>query len=142
MPDFYFKRTIAGLAPGDDEAKEALKRFELGGWVKVKGLVKPRNPRHHAKFFALLNKVLENTEYDTTDQLLTVVKIRMGYVEWVPCPGVEHPVPIPKSIAFDSMDQLVFETFYDDAVNCILQHFLPQTSEAELDDAIREVAGF
>lgn len=144
MPDYYFHRIVAGLAPDDDEAKDALKRFQINEPVKVKGLVKPRNPAHHRKFWALLGVLSGHSpENYSAAQIKELMKIRMGFVNWVTCPGVNHPVPLPKSIAYDSMDQLAFEQFYNEAINCALLHFMPQgVSREEMDDAVREVVGF
>lgn len=55
MADIYMYRTLAGLAPVDDEAREALRRIKISGTdpLKVK-VTKPRNYQFHKKAFALL----------------------------------------------------------------------------------------
>jgi hypothetical protein len=72
-------------------------------------LKKPRNPKQHKLFFALLKCVLDNQSYYTTiDQLLILTKKKLGLYDIVYTHDSEEIISL-KSISFKSMDNIEFE---------------------------------
>lgn len=98
-----------------------------------------RNPKFHAKFFALLNLVVENTEqFKDVNHLRMILAIECGWYEELINPLSGEITIIPKSISFAKMDNDEFEDLYNksidycckilgvekqDIINEISQHF-------------------
>lgn len=108
---------------------EKLDAIRVGEEINAK-ISKKRNLRFHRKFFALLNIVAENMpehlerQFPTTDSILRELKMELGYYEeYVATSGLVYYVP--KSIDFQSMDDLQFREFYNKAVNAVVRVFLP-----------------
>lgn len=115
-----FRRRGNTLIPADMHADELMKKIGDGKDVLVR-LYKPRNIDHHRKLFAILNCVVENSEtYNDVEELLDVVKIMTGYNRVVQ--GLDGQIyRIPKSIAFASMSQEVFDRFFNRATWALSQ---------------------
>src|SRR3954462_9919914 len=105
--DIYLIRTLNGLASADEEAKQAIKRWKIGETLKCK-VSKPRCYRNHKHYFALLNITFENQEkYTSFEHFRKAVQIAAGHVdELITLEG--EVVLIPKSIAYDSLDEMEF----------------------------------
>jgi len=131
----HLVKTLDGsLKASDKEATEALKKIKLDTVVSCE-IKRKRNYEHHKKFFALLNLVLENTEkYDTIDQLLVEVKLRLGYVSTLIVDG--NICYTPKSISFAKMKQDTFNKFYSKTIDIVLKYFLIGANKQELENAV------
>jgi hypothetical protein len=69
---------------------------------------KPRSPKFHALFFAVIGNVFDAQEqFSTADQLRTWLTIGAGYAEFVPGP-TGRMAAMPKSIAWEHMDDVEF----------------------------------
>lgn len=129
MPDVYFARTIGGLAPVDDAAREAMAHYGNGEVLRVK-LYRDRNPRHHRLFFGLLKLVFDNQErYLSQEALRFAITIQAGYVDEIRLSG-DRVALKPKSISFGSMDQLEFSKFYTAALEAI-KALLPELAHVD-----------
>jgi len=113
-------RTKDGLVPVDDKSVEAVKKIKLGHSVFVE--YKPRrNMKLHKKYYALLNAVILNQEhYKSVDNLHEAVKFRAGYYETI-IPLEGEPFIKTKSIAFHSLDNMEFESFYNTAIDVCVE---------------------
>ncbi|NMC98892.1 MAG: DUF1367 family protein [Bacteroidales bacterium] len=76
-------------------------------------LKRQRNILHHRKFFAILKIWAEYKGIDLSSALV-VLKILLGEVETVEYMGKK--IVIPKSISFESMDEVEFTEFYNKAI--------------------------
>lgn len=117
----WMQRGLRGLEAHDDMGVEVLRRLKQGATVQVE-ITKPRNILHHRKFFALLNLVWSTSgEWKNVDALLDDLKKRMGFYEELgeltdSATGEIVKVVKLKSIAFARMDQLMFDSFYEQAL--------------------------
>ena len=142
--DFFCKVMPQGLVPLDDMDWEVKKQLRLGSDVRVH-VTMPRNIKFHRKFFALLNITIDNLpeatqqqlRITTTNRLLDVLKIRMGFYDIVQIDG--RNVLELHSISFAKMDEYAFGKFYDQAVTEILEFFLKGTDR---NDLLQEVEQF
>lgn len=101
------------------------RRLRVGDLVHA-DLTKPRHPKHHRLVFALLKRVLDNLDgLQTIDQLLTILKIKLGRVETVVDAGTGRAYYVPQSIAFASLDQGEFEIFWRDLCRVIARDYFP-----------------
>lgn len=94
------------------------------------------------KFFALLKLTYDNfpewledsLNVHSVEDLRTRLKVDLGLYE------VSHygnqSVIIPKSIAFDKMDETEFEKFYRSSVNHILKNYLKGVNNEQIEEEI------
>ncbi len=135
--DFYCRVAPEGLVPLDDIDWEQKRQLRLGSDVRVH-VTMPRNIKFHRKFFALLNitfdnlpeKIQKERHIDNIEELLSLIKIHMGYYDIVQVDG--RNVINLHSISFAKMDETAFRQFYDLAVTDILHCFLQGTDREEL----------
>lgn len=132
MAKYWLKKTQYGhLAPADDRAEKALKRMKVGEPVELE-ITRKRNNQHHRKFMKLIEIVWENQEYfESKESLLLSMKVALGYFDTSMDPKF-GPVPIPRSISFDKMDQGEFEEFYERCLDFIAEKIIPGLGKREL----------
>jgi hypothetical protein len=126
------------LVAADEEAMRKTRRWKAGDEMTV-DVRKPRNLKHHRKFWILLKIVVENNEaFDSEEAVLYALKAALGRGKWVEIPKASRPMFIPESISFAAMDQDEFDNFYVAAVNAVLKHWLPVgMDELEVEIATR-----
>lgn len=101
------------------------RRLRVGDLVHAE-LTKPRNPKHHRLVFALLQKVLENMDgLQTIEQLLTIIKIKLGRVDTLVDASSGKAYYVPQSIAFASMDQTEFSVLWRDLCRLVARDYFP-----------------
>ena len=124
-------KRLGALRPTNDSGAEAMRKIPEESLVKVTW-ARPRNIRHHRKFFAMLQIILANQEhYKSIDDLLDVCKLRIGHVRTIEtADGIER---FPASISFASMDETEFSAFYDRAVDWMLRTVIPGLQRQHLD---------
>lgn len=106
-----FRRVGDHLVPVDFAAEEFVRELPEGKEIMIT-VRRPRSPDHHRWFFAMLRKVVENSErWTSEDDLLTELKLSVGHCDQSMnlLTGEVHLVP--RSINFASMDQLAFKRF-------------------------------
>lgn len=115
------------LVPMPDSIDE-YKKVKKGDVIDVNVRDKKRNLEHHRKMFAILNYVVENSDFQgSADDLLIVLKYEIGYVrEFEDFMGVK--IITPKSINFEVMGQMAFEDFYS-RVLLVLSRYMNDTIE-------------
>lgn len=133
--------TDTGLAPKYDSDREEFKKLKRNSEVLVE-IKKGRNIEFHKKYFALLKLTYDNfpewledtLNVHSIEDLRTRIKIDLGLYE------VSHygnqSIIIPKSIAFDKMDETEFEKFYNMSVNHILKNYLKGVSNEQIEEEI------
>ena len=133
--------TDNGLVPKYDSDREEFSILKRNTDVLVE-VGQKRNYEFHKKFFALLKLTYDNfpewLEYylnvHSVEDLRTRLKVDLGLYE------VSHygnqSVIIPKSIAFDKMDETEFEKFYRSSVNHILKNYLKGVNNEQIEEEI------
>lgn len=119
-PKQIYRKVDGGFVPASAAAERFFKKTNFGDLVELKGR-KPRNLKHHKMFFDLLEWVCENVDgFDTEDQVLHVIKVRMGYCDFVP-DGKGNLLAVPRSISFSCMDEAEFSNFHRRAIDAVLK---------------------
>ncbi len=122
------------LVASDSASQGVLDGYKAGDVVRVQ-VSKPRNPKHHAKYWAMLKIVHEGTAvqdlYPTTDKLHQAIKGALGYYSEVRLPDGKV-FQVVDSIAFEAMAQDEFEVFYDKAVDLIVSQVVPNLDREDL----------
>jgi hypothetical protein len=135
----HVRKTLGGWEPVSNAAREFHAKTKLGQIAEMFAR-RPRNPKHHAKMFALLGLVVDNTElFANTDDALVGLKAITGHGRWERISGTSRDIFYPDSIAFDAMGQDEFEEFYKSAVAAIQRWWLPVSNE-ELREAVEAFA--
>ena len=129
------EKGLRGATAKDQEAwakfRRRLETMKAGTWLRIETAV-PRHGKHHRKFFALLQLIAENSEtYDTVEKALVAVELIVGHFEPAIHPETGELLQVPKSIAFESLDQDAFDAFYSAAIDGVLRHILPQFDQAK-----------
>lgn len=109
--DVYFTKTLSGLVPADEEAKQAIRKYKIGETLRAK-ITKPRDYRNHKHYFALLNLTFENQDrYTSFEHFRKAMQIAAGHVDEVIKLDGEI-VFIPKSIDYSTLDELEFQKVF------------------------------
>ena len=110
--------TPVGLKPMYDEDLDEKRKLKLGE-VYQADIRLVRNLQFHKKAFALLNLAWaylpERTQngFRSIDGFRAYVTVAAGYYDLYFNPRLREFVEVPKSWAFDSMDNAEFSTFYE-----------------------------
>ena len=128
---------LAPVLPSDIEALENIKQGQL---VTVE-LKRSRNLKFHAKFFALIQIVVDNTDYLNSEEVLHLLKLKLGHYDTIVNTNGKY-IYKPKSISFGKMDQDTFNRFYNLSVDVILRDFLTNWEDDDIQAAIDEVVRF
>ena len=140
VAEIYLTRTISGLAADDESGREALRKIKLGKVVKCE-VTTPRNIQHHRKFFALLNTVwMAGGEWESPEDLLIELKIKIGVTKDVILRETGEVVKILGSISFAAMDQAAFDEFYEKAIRALCQMCGGIESDALRQEVLQQLA--
>lgn len=134
-------RTVNGLMPMDEGGVEALKKYKPGAVIRCK-LTQMRNPKFHAKFFALLNLGFTywkpgeiNTKYGVPrknfDRYRKDVTIQAGFYEMLfrmdgSCRPEAH------SISFANMEEDEFARLYSAVLDVLLDRIFTNYTDDEV----------
>ena len=135
--ELYLLNTASGLKPCDDEDYEKKLRLRPGRIYKCKVTI-ARNYEFHKKYFALINcawayqpeRVVEHFKH-SVEQFRKTVEIAAGHCDPVYNISLRTWTDVPKSIAFDKMDEASFQDLYDRVKDVLFNVFLRHISEEE-----------
>lgn len=127
-------KKLRSLYPVDDAGEDFLSHLAQGEIIEVT-IRRPRNIKHHRKFFAMLQLVFSNQNaYKSLDDLLEVCKLSIGHCRTIRTKVCD--VKIPNSISFSSLDQDAFNDFYDRAVQWVIADVIPGLRREDLDEEV------
>lgn len=135
MTKAIFIRRRVSLIPTDSEGDDILRRIQYGQEVMI-DVRAARNPRHHRLFFAILHKLVENTDFFVDiEDALKAVKVACQLVDtYIDETG--RVIYILRSIAWERMGQVEFSKLFDLAINVACNRWLPGTDAEDLRDEI------
>ena len=129
--------TPSGLKPCYDEDYDEKKKLEIGKTYKAK-ITLVRNAKFHRKYFALIRLAWEYQNERTVahfrndvELFRKTVEIAAGHCEPVFNIELKSWVDIPKSIAFDKMDEAEFQDLYERVKDVLFTIFLKNIDEEE-----------
>lgn len=124
--------------PSLPQDEEKMDSFKNGDIVQAE-IKKPRNIRHHRKFFALVNFVMQNQEqYKNQEDLLVEIKLKTGhYQEHITTKG--KLIYVPKSISFSKMDEHEFNLFYSKAIDVCIANFMTGMTPEEVNRQVDNI---
>lgn len=117
--DLTLIRTSSGFRFAYDTDLEKAKRFKIGDPLKCK-ITLDRNYEFHKKYFALMRFAFENQErYQDKEQMRFVYTLKAGYS--TPIQTDKGVVFMPKSVAFDKMEEDEFEQLYSAMIDVVIK---------------------
>lgn len=113
--DIFLTRTLAGLVPADEAAKQAVRRWKIGETLKC-SVRKPRDYKNHRRYFGLLNLTFANQDkYTSFEHFRKAVQIAAGHVDELITLDGEITF-MPKSIAYDALDEMEFSKVFGETM--------------------------
>ena len=152
MKDIVLTKAPGGaLIPADPQAADFISKLKLGQGVTA-SVKRHRNPKHHKKYFALLNLAFDHWEPAANtykgqivgknfEQFRNDIVVLAGFYEMAVNLKGETRLTA-KSISFANMDQAEFDALYNATVNVILKHILTNYSRDDLDAVMDQLQGF
>lgn len=133
--DVLMRMRDGGLYPADKAAADLLAKYCDGDMVRVKGMNRPRNPRHHSLYWVLLTTVWENQEtFPTVESLHRSIKLATGLYDTFKI-GDREVIEL-RSTDFTSMKQDEFSEYYDRVVRLICERVIPGMSDEALKERV------
>lgn len=120
------------LVPTDSDSQETLRAL---GWDELVAvtIVRPRNIKHHRKFFKMIGEVFKaQHQYLEQDDMLDDIKIELGHCRRRVRPDGSVSF-IPKSISFAQMDQTAFEVFYNRFLDYCINVIIPGVNKEDFE---------
>ena len=131
--------TAHGLVPLYDADYDEKKKLKIGETYDVT-IKKARNIDLHRKYFSLIHTAWEYQNYrctehfhDDVDCFRKTIEVAAGWCE--PCYNLDRRewIEIPKSIAFDKMDELEFRDLYERVKDVLFKFFLKNVTPEEFE---------
>lgn len=135
--ELYLLNTASGLKPCEDEDYGKKLSLKPGRIYKCK-LVLARNYAFHKKYFALINcawayqpeRTVEHFRH-SVELFRKTVEIAAGHCDAVYNLALRTWTDVPKSVAFDKMDEAAFQDLYSRVRHVLFTVFLRDISEEE-----------
>jgi hypothetical protein len=134
----FLVRTSTGLAAGDAQAAEVLNAIKLGEVVRV-DTVKERNVKQHRLFWVMCHALGEALG-QPTKVVADALKLRTGHFTEVQTLDGEL-LRIPDSIAFNAMDQIAFNAFFNECCREVCAAWLPHMTPGKWRKDILQMMG-
>ena len=98
---------------------------------------KKRNYEFHKKYFALVNLCFDNQEvFETLDEMRFYLTMKSGFYKTFETE--KGKMYMPKSISFSEMDNIEFQTLYNNTINAVCE-FLNTDSQSLLDEIVNYI---
>jgi hypothetical protein len=140
-----FARELGKLKPINDDAMEILRGVGQGEIVEV-DILRPRNTKHNAYFFATMKMVWDNADHsrwESMDVLIQEAKIQTGHYDRrdIISGGETFKVITPRSMSYGAMDENEFSEFHQRVLDWIARDILPGIEESDMRREIEEMVG-
>lgn len=130
--------TARGLMPCYDDDFDEKKKLKIGAEYMAE-IKLVRNPMFHRKFFALINCAWEylperqTKGFRSKENFRNYLTVAAGFNDVFFSPKLREWVEIPKSIAFDKMDEAEFSELYERVKDVLFEVFLKNISIEEFE---------
>jgi hypothetical protein len=133
----FVQNTARGLVPMYDEDYEEKRKLKIGKVYEVK-IRLARNYEFHKKYFSLITCAWEYQNEKTTahfknniEMFRKTIEIAAGNCDSVYSIARKEWIEIPKSIAFENMDEAEFQELYERVKDVLFSVFLKNIKEEE-----------
>ena len=132
-----FIRSVTGLTPDDDNARESLQGVPIGALVACE-VSRPRNLKHLRLYWKLCATVGDAVGVHR-ENVSDLIKLRTGHYVTVKSATGLHM--FPRSISFSKLGQPEFAKFFDEACRVVCAEFIPNMKPSQLRDEVLRMAG-
>lgn len=133
----FVTNTTSGLVPNYDTDFEEKRKLKIGETYEV-SIKKARNYEFHKLYFALihcsweyLNEKQQAHFKNDIEVYRKSMEVTAGHCDMVFNLKLKSWVDIPKSIAFDKMDEIAFKDLYEKVKDVIFSIILKNVTEEE-----------
>lgn len=136
-------RTPLGLTPFGDESYDLVRCLPYDTIVTAK-IQESRNPQFHRKYMKFFNVAWEFQNEDTQSWFGSVrnfrktIEVAAGHCDKVYNLELSAWVDIPRSVAYDELDQSEFEDLYERVKNIVFTQFLPEVNLDDFFEALKD----
>lgn len=110
-------KTAGALHPADPYQQDELDRLPDGIELSCK-ITKSRNIGNHRRFFKFVRIAMDlQDHYYTPEKLRFALTIKAGYVDHIVSHKSGETILMPKSMAFDKMDEVEFRQVFEACKN-------------------------
>lgn len=135
MADIFLKKYHGMLAPADERAEEIIAQMQHAQVIKVSYHF-PRNYGNHKRFFAFLKVTFDlQDNFDNMTHYRKWLTMKAGQYDVVAAPNGKTMF-LPKSIAFDKMDETEFRQVFSDCIDVFIDHWKHKISRSELERVV------
>lgn len=138
MTKGVFIRTLSGLTPDDDNAREALQGVPVGSLVACE-VSRPRNLKHLRLYWKLMASVGDSLGMHR-EFVSGCVKLKTEHC-FVGKNVNGQTMFVPKSIAFPNMNQAEFSAYFNRVCEVLCAEFIPNMKPSELRADVMRMAG-
>lgn len=139
--DITLTRTLSGVSPGDDAAKDYLRRWPIGESRRA-NVRRPRALKSLRRYWALVNLVYMNSEqFKSPESVHAFLKIKAGHCTPIVAKSSGEVFLVPDSINFDTLDESAFQDVWNRVVQVVAEDILG-TGVPEVEMEIQRVVGF
>lgn len=118
------------FAPVDDDC-EGIPYGEVMADIK-----KNRNPGNHRRFFAFMRQAFAMQEfYDEPEVFRKVLQLKAGFFDEV-ITDKGKPVYLPRSIAWDELDEIEFKELFTKVVNAFMRDFGDRLNDIQINSIL------
>jgi len=142
--ELYLLNTSEGLKPMYDSDYDEKKKLKKGQTYKAK-ITLARNIDFHRKYFKLINLAWEYQNESvveffkhSVENFRKSVEMAAGFYDTIFSIPRKEWIEIPKSIAFDKMDEFEFGELYENVKRVLFQVFLKDISEEEFNNVLKD----
>jgi hypothetical protein len=132
------RRSLRGLEPDNDLARQAVSKLKLGAAVRVE-IRRPRSLAWHRRYWAMISLIADNTERYVPEDIHALLKLRCGCRRLIVDSQGEHW--IPDSIAFDRMTADEWVAFWNRVVDYVVTELLPGVTKEALAHELADLVG-
>lgn len=136
--------TPTGLKPMYDEDYDKKKMLKVGT-VYEATIKEMRNVAFHRKYFSLINLAWEYLDEhqraffkEDVNAFRKTVEVAAGHYEPVYSVSRKAWLEVPKSIAFDKLDEASFHELYERVKDVIFRFFIPSVNKDEFEFALKD----
>ena len=136
--------TSEGFRCASDDDYEKKKTLKRGSVIECT-VKEYRNYKFHKLYFSMINLSWEYlTEqqreffHENVDAFRKTVEVAAGHYEPVYSVSRQMWLEVPKSIAFDKMDEASFHDLYERVKDVIFNMFIPNVNKDEFEYAIKD----
>jgi len=140
MATIFLRRRCETLVPVPDGGDEHIfpRTWREGDLLRC-DVKKSRSIGLHRKAFVLLNVLQKHVDYPSLEALRTAMTIGAGYVEPHINPMTGETCLVPRSWAFDKMDETEMRALYNAMIGVAL-HMVAGSSRGDWEASVDEIA--